>query len=393
MTIKTQRKKSLTLAILFFIHGVVYASLVPWIPDIKEKFNLNNYMVGVMVSAIPAGSITFGLLSKRFINFIGLYWATSISFLCLIISTSIVSFSSSWYAIVLLLFLFGIFDSWGDTCINVQAINIQKLYGRSLINRLHGAGSIGTIWGGLIAVSAIGFGLSMEKFSLAVLSINLIMLIIYIIYFRSTKIDNKFIPQRNTQQDIKRLEKQLFTLALIILVFTCAIEETASIWGAIYMKDSYDVSSAVSGLPYLACQILMVVGRIFGDYFTNRFGRITILKCGITLSALGVMLIIAINSFVSTILGFSLIGLGISVVFPLAISFIGQLPNINATSGITFATWMSRVGLLVAPPLIGMLADKTSLRISFLAIFISCLVMLMLTNILSSKLIKLNNGP
>lgn len=48
----------------FFIHGITYASLAPWIPDLKEKFNLSNYMIGIMISAIPAGSITFGLFSK-----------------------------------------------------------------------------------------------------------------------------------------------------------------------------------------------------------------------------------------------------------------------------------------------------------------------------------------
>ncbi|OVZ80765.1 hypothetical protein CBW54_18280, partial [Yersinia kristensenii] len=56
-TRKRQEKQSIILSILFFIHGVTYASLVPWIPDLKEKFNLSNYMVGIMVSAIPAGSI------------------------------------------------------------------------------------------------------------------------------------------------------------------------------------------------------------------------------------------------------------------------------------------------------------------------------------------------
>ncbi|MFJ1227721.1 MFS transporter, partial [Yersinia enterocolitica] len=70
-----QKKQSIILSALFFIHGIAYASLVPWIPDLKEKFNLSNYMVGIMISAIPAGSIIFGLFSKKFINFIGLYWA------------------------------------------------------------------------------------------------------------------------------------------------------------------------------------------------------------------------------------------------------------------------------------------------------------------------------
>lgn len=389
--VSLHKKQSIILSLLFFIHGVVYASLVPWLPEIKERFELNNYMVGVMVSAIPAGSITFGLLSKRFINFIGLYWATNITFILLITCISIVPFSSSWYGITLTLFLFGIFDSWGDTCINVQAINVQRSYGQSLINRFHGAGSIGTIWGGVIAVSAIGVGLSMGQFSIAIFCINLTMLMSYIVFFQNGKTQTEIFIHGNIKQKINLSEKEMYIIALIILVFTCGIEETASIWGAIYMKDNYEVSSTTSGLPYLACQICMVIGRVFGDYFTNRFGKIITLKCGVIIAAFGVIIVVGIHSSITTVLGFSLIGLGISVVFPLIISFIGQLPNINATNGITFATWMSRVGLLLTPPLLGMLADMTSLRVALIAVIISCLFILLLINYLSNKLIKLDN--
>ncbi|WP_227728411.1 MFS transporter, partial [Yersinia proxima] len=185
-------------------------------------------------------------------------------------------------------------------------------------------------------------------------------------------------------------EKKPYIIALIILVFTCGIEETASIWGAIYMKDNYNVSLVISGLPYLACQIFMVIGRIFGDYFTNKFGKIIILKSGIITSAFGMLLVINIHSSFFTILGFSLIGLGISVTFPLIISFIGQLPNINTTSGVTFATWVSRLGLLISPPLIGILADVTSLRIAFIAIFFSCILIFSLISVLSEKSIRLD---
>lgn len=384
-----QKKQSIILSALFFIHGIAYASFVPWIPDIKEKFNLSNYMIGIIISAIPAGSIIFGLFSKKIINLVGLYWATNITFLLLIITISIVAFSSSWYEITLLLFLFGIFDSWGDTCINVQAINIQKSCGHSLINRLHGISSIGTISGGLIAVMAIGFGFSMDKFNLTLLIINLAILIIYIISFKKTNTGVYFNLFSKHQKKRELLEAQLYIIALTILVFTCSIEETASIWGAIYMMDYYNVSLVISGLPYLSCQICMVIGRVFGDYYTNKFGLLIILKYGVTLSITGVILIIFIHSAFFTILGFSLVGLGISVIFPLTITFIGQLPNINATSAITFATWMSRIGLFISPPLIGMLADFISLRTAFIAILICCILVLSLINILSVKSIKI----
>ncbi|CNH32155.1 MFS transporter [Yersinia pekkanenii] len=387
---KSLTKQNIVLSLLFFIHGIAYASLIPWIPELKGKFQLSNYMVGIMISAIPAGAIILGLLSKHLINYIGLYWATIITFVFFIVYISIIPFASSWHKITLLLFMFGVFDAWADTCMNVQALEVQRSQGQSLINRFHGAESIGTIFGGLIAVSAIGLGLSMGQFSITILSINTFILVSYIILFRRENLHNNIFTGEHIKKRKGSLGNQLYVIALILLVFTCGIEETASIWGAIYMKDYYNASPVISGLPYLACQISMVIGRVFGDYFTNKLGEIITLKYGIIIATLGIITIISIHSTFFSILGFSLIGLGISVIFPLIISFIGQLPNINAASGITFATWMSRVGLLLSPPLIGLLADMTSLRFALISILIGCISIFSLINILSNKLTKLD---
>ncbi|CNH46223.1 putative membrane transport protein [Yersinia intermedia] len=385
---QNKQNKKIILSLLFFIHGIAYASLVPWIPEIKEKFYLSHYMVGVMISAIPAGAIALGLLSKNFINSIGLYWATNIAFLFFIVFISMIPFASSWYEITLLLFLFGVFDAWTDTCMNVQALNVQRLYGRSLINRFHGAESIGTIMGGAIAISAIGLGFSMGQFSITVLFMNLIILINYMVFFRNGNSKNEFFLRENIKKCMSSTGTKLYIIALILLAFTCGIEDTASIWGAIYMNDYYQVPSVISGLPYLACQVSMVIGRGFGDDLTNKFGSIPVLRTGILMAALGIATVIIIHSPTFPILGFSLIGLGMSVIFPLTISFIGQIPNINSTSGITFATWISRVGLLIFPPLIGVLADMTSLRTALITILIGCLLVFLLINTLSNTLIK-----
>jgi fucose permease len=388
---KTLKNKSIILSLLFFLHGIAYASLVPWIPHIKEQLDLSNYMVGVMISAIPAGAIILGLLSKKIINLIGLYWATSLTFAFFIIYISIIPFASSWYEITLLLFLFGVCDAWADTCMNVQALDIQRSYGQSLINRFHGVESIGTILGGLIAVSAIGFALSMEQFSSIIFSLSSTILISYMIFFRQKKSQHKVVIRKKFQKYMNKSGNNLYIIALILLVFTCGIEETASIWSAIFMKDYYASSSVISGLPYLACQISMVFGRLIGDYLTNKFGKMIILRYGVMIATLGITTVISIHSSIFSILGFSLIGLGISVTFPLILSFIGQLPNINATSGITFATWMSRVGLLISPPLIGILADITSLRIALIVILIGCILTQLLIRMLSRNSLKLGS--
>lgn len=376
-----KKKQIIILSLLFFIHGIAYASLVPWIPYIKENLNMSNYMVGITISAIPAGAITFGLFSSNIISLLGQYWATNATFIFFIISISLIPFASSWYEIALLLFLFGIFDAWTDTCMNVQALDVQKVWGQSLINRFHGAESIGTILGGLVAVSAIGFGLSMGQFSTTIFMINISILIGFIFLFKK---NNNSILHKNGLF-IGTTGLPLYSLALMLLVFTCGIEETASIWGAIYMNDYYNPPPIIAGLPYLACQICMVIGRMSGDYFTNKFGVVSTIKYGIMIATLGIWIVISIHSPGFSILGFSLIGLGISVIFPLTIAFIGQLPNLNSSNGIMFATWISRVGLLILPPLIGVLADITSLRTALIVILICCVLIFLLTNVIARE--------
>nr|WP_042839581.1 MFS transporter [Yersinia aldovae] len=377
----------MTLSLLFFIHGIAYASLVPWIPYIKENLNMSNSMVGMTISAIPAGAIIFGLISSNIISLLGQFWATNITFILFIICISLIPFASSWYEIALLLFLFGIFDAWTDTCMNVQALDVQKTCGQSLINRFHGAESIGTILGGLVAVSAIGFGLTMGQFSTTIFFINISILMGFIFLFKrkNERNNNSILHKRGLFIGTTGLP--LYCLALVLLVFTCGIEETASIWGAIYMNDYYHVSPIIAGLPYLACQVSMVIGRMSGDYFTNKFGVVSTIKYGIMIATLGIWIVISIHSSTFSILGFSLIGLGISVTFPLTIAFIGQIPNLNSANGVMFATWISRIGLLISPPLIGMLADITSLRTALILILICCVFIYLLINMISRKII------
>ncbi len=91
-----------------------------------------------------------------------------------------------------------------------------------MINRLHGAGSIGTIWGGLIAVTAIGLGFSMEEFNLTLLTLNLIMLVIYILLFKTEYLQSKFSLRKNTSRGTRLSEIQLYIIALIILAEVAA---------------------------------------------------------------------------------------------------------------------------------------------------------------------------
>ena len=73
-----------------------------------------------------------------------------------------------------------------------------------------------------------------------------------------------------------------------------------------------------------------------------------------------------------------LIGLGLSTVIPLAFSSAGNRPGISSGTGIAGVATVAYSGFLAGPPIIGILAEETSLRVALgvvLGLFVLMIVM------------------
>ncbi len=59
--------------------------------------------------------------------------------------------------------------------------------------------------------------------------------------------------------------------------------------------------------------------------------------------------------------GFALVGLGSSSMFPVMVMTAGSRPGIPARHGVAIVSWLVRIGLIIAPALIGAAADAWGL--------------------------------
>jgi MFS family permease len=73
------------------------------------------------------------------------------------------------------------------------------------------------------------------------------------------------------------------------------------------------------------------------------------------------------------VLGFAIMGLGLSAVFPLALRASG-LEGPSSGTGLAAVSTVGYAGFLSGPPLIGLLAEGTSLRAALLLVCALCLV-------------------
>ncbi len=166
-------------------------------------------------------------------------------------------------------------------------------------------------------------------------------------------------------------------LAIGLVGFCAVFAEGASMdWGGVYLRDITHASASTAAACYTAFAATMTIARLTGDLAIRRFGPVRTIRVGGTLATLGGALVVAADTPYLAIPGFALIGVGIAVVVPLAFAAAGRSgPNPSqAIAGVATVTYTSG---LVAPAVIGAVAQASSLTVSFgvVTALTACLVL------------------
>ena len=122
----------------------------------------------------------------------------------------------------------------------------------------------------------------------------------------------------------------------------------------------------------------MTVGRLIGDRVVDRFGQRRVVEAGGALTAAGMGLALAFPSVPSTLAGFAMAGLGVATLVPAVYHAADELPGLRRGTGLAVINWLLRIGFLLSPLVIGVLADATSLRVALLAVVVAGLGALLL---------------
>ena len=129
-------------------------------------------------------------------------------------------------------------------------------------------------------------------------------------------------------------------------------------WGALHLRQDLGASAGLAAAGYAAFALAEACGRLAGSRLLARLGQTNVIMLG-GLTACGGMLLAALVPVVGmALLGFALTGLGVSNLFPAAMTRAGTLAG---PSGVAAASTLGYAGFLLGPPAIGFLASRVSL--------------------------------
>ena len=118
------------------------------------------------------------------------------------------------------------------------------------------------------------------------------------------------------------------------------------------------------GLGLVALQGTMIVGRLVGDRIIDAVGQRAVIAWGGALVTLGMSIALLVSSVPGTLLGMAISGAGCAVAVPVTYSAADDVEGLPPGLGLTIVSWLARLAGLLAPPVVGRLADVHGLWVA-----------------------------
>ena len=379
-------------AACFFLNAVFYANLVPRLPEIKADLGLSNASLGAALAALPLGALVAALWSAPLIRRFTSARVASFGLVALGLALWAVAVAPNWPALAAALLVAGALDAVIDVAQNAHGLRVQRLYGRSILNGLHGLWSIGAVSGGLLGSAAAGLGIPLVvHLGVSAVVFGALALLAYRSLLPGSDDADREpeVVDSGTDSAVRRPGRRSLVLGLTALGILAAagalVEDAGASWSALYLRTELSAGAAVAGLGFVALQGAMTVGRLTGDRVVDRFGQRLVVQVGGALTAAGMGLALAFPSVPTTLVGFACAGLGVATLVPAVYHAADELPGLRRGTGLAVINWLLRIGFLLSPLVIGVLADATSLRVALLAVVVAGLVALLLGRALRTR--------
>ena len=347
-------------AMFYFSMGLCFATWASRIPTIKTALHLGEGALGTILFALPVGQLTMMFFSGKLVTRFGSNRILPFSIFMYAFSLTNLGLAQNAWQLGLGLFVFGIFANLTNISVNTQGVYTEGLFKRTIMSSFHGMWSLAGFTGALIGIGMLALELNTYSH----------FLIVATIMFFLVAFNFKFLIK--AKQSVLHQKKKIFrkpdrSLTLLGVIGFCSMASEGVMfdWSGVYFKEIIKVPGALAVLGYTSFMIMMASGRFLGDGLINKFGRIRVMQISGIMISSGLFIAVFFPFLIPSTIAFMFVGLGVSTIVPTLYSIAGKHPTIPTGEALTAVSGVSFLGFLMGPPVIGYIAELSSLRFSF----------------------------
>ncbi len=376
---------------LFFAAGSFYGTWASRIPEVQQRLGLSEAALGSVLLALALGTIAALLVSGWLVERLGSRTVIAASLTTAALGLLLLSIAPSPLLLFLLLLGFGSAMSALDVAMNAQAVWVEERAGSARMSSFHAAFSLGALAGSGAGAGLIAAGLPIL---LHFAALGASMLLVCLFQLRAllpdsspghsgtdAVADDRSVEIGTAQPDatiapgggsaagpaIQIPPRVTWGLGLIAMISTIG-EAVMGDWTGIYLRDVVAAGPGVYALGFAAFSGMMTAGRFAGDALGTRFRAESLVRAAGGLAAAGIALAVVFPILLTSLLGFAAVGAGLSVVIPIAFSAAGKLSGISAGRALASVATIGYAGFLIAPPLVGGIAQRLGLRTAMIVV-------------------------
>lgn len=374
--IMSMGRTRLAIFCLYFCSGICFSSWASRIPDIKIALGLGDAAWGTILLMIPVGQICGMTISGLLISKVGSKRIYPIALTGYVLALLAIGISSTEYALIMSLIVFGFFGNFCNISVNTQAVTLENAYNRPIMASFHGGWSLAGLTGAAVGLLMASLNIHPIYHFCIIGALVIITLLINKPYLQDD------LKKEKDPADVaakKKNKPETFLFLLGIVAFCgMAAEGAMSDWSGLFLIDVVGTEKNLAPIGLAAYMITMASGRFMIDKATQRWGRQRVIQAGGILIATGLFTAVAFPHFITTIIAFMIIGFGTAGIVPTIYSVAGQRTKIPTSIALTIVSSVSFLGFLMGPPLIGYIASVTNLRYSYalIGLFGICIVVL-----------------
>src|ERR1700693_2987269 len=143
---------------MFFADGIGFGIRAGHIPAFKQKFQLSDSSLSIVLLAVAVGSIFLMPLAGQAVRHFGSRCCIAVSLACLAFCLVLIALAPSLMLFVVAALLFGAAKGGVDVGINAQAVVVEKCYGRPIMSSFQALWSVGGLAGGFLTFATLGLG-------------------------------------------------------------------------------------------------------------------------------------------------------------------------------------------------------------------------------------------
>ena len=386
------RRARVAVAVLFAANGATLAGAVTRYPDIKATLELSNTQLGIAVGTYWVGALLVGAATGALVVRWGsarVAWVATVVAGVTLLATGA---SPTWLLLCAALFTAGCADAVADVAENAQALRAERMHGRSILNALHAMWSVGAVTGGAAGAGAAALDVPVLV-HLAVVGLLVV---------TSALLAARWLLPGHGEDDVAPVAARVphegrtwrqavrtagrVAPAVVVLGAVAAgaqvMEDTGATWSAVYLRTELGAAAGLAGLGFVALQGAQTVGRLLADRLVSRCGDVACARWGAALAGTAMAVALLLADPVVTVVAFGVVGLGIGTIIPGAMRAADAVAGLRPGTGLTAVSTVLRVIGLVSAPLVGVVADATSLRLALVGVPLLAVVVLVLAGAL-----------